>query len=236
MADCRQVDAVVDSVTHQGFFGHAGPLKIFVSQHVSLDAQRRGTRLMEGQMIPNEIKWDPNATPPQYTNNDDTVIEKDSQVRVKLVGTRNEVGGMWAIGSIKEDYLGYDIVFCVLRCMLTGEVVLESREPPDRGAVIYPAQGYTRFRDAAENARGTRRRAKPVCGHTSPKLLSSGPDRKDIHTDMARRSASRAHELGNSATNAGLKDSLMNCKKSTRDCSRTPVLSSFILCDVTRRY
>lgn len=29
-------------------------------------------------------------------------------MRVKIIGTRTEVGEMWAIGSIKEDYLGYD--------------------------------------------------------------------------------------------------------------------------------
>lgn len=58
-------------------------------------------------MIPSDIKWDPNATPPQFTNNDDTVIQPGTHVRCKIIGTRSEVGGMWAIGSIKEDYLGY---------------------------------------------------------------------------------------------------------------------------------
>lgn len=62
---------------------------------------------MSLQLIPSEIQWDPNATPPQYTNNEDTVIEPGTHVRVKILGTRSEVGEMWAIGSIKEDYLGY---------------------------------------------------------------------------------------------------------------------------------
>lgn len=61
------------------------------------------------QLIPPDIKFDPNATPPQFTNNEDSVIEPGTHVRVKLIGTRAEVGGMWAIASIKEDYLGYDI-------------------------------------------------------------------------------------------------------------------------------
>lgn len=67
-------------------------------------------------MIPSDIKWDPNATPPQFTNNEDTVIEPDTHVRVKIIGTRTEVGEMWAIGSIKEDYLGYanDMVSALL--------------------------------------------------------------------------------------------------------------------------
>ncbi|CAG7556826.1 unnamed protein product [Fusarium equiseti] len=85
------VDAVVHSINPQGFFAHAGPLQLFVSAH----------------LIPNDVKWDPNATPPQFTNNEDTVIEPQTHVRVKIIGTRTEVGEMWAIGSIKEDYLGY---------------------------------------------------------------------------------------------------------------------------------
>jgi hypothetical protein len=63
--------------------------------------------MQNSQLIPSDIRWDPNATPPQFTNNDDTVIEPGTHVRVKIIGTRTEVGEMWAIGSIKEDYLGY---------------------------------------------------------------------------------------------------------------------------------
>jgi DNA-directed RNA polymerase II subunit RPB7 len=58
------------------------------------------------KLIPSDIKWDPNGTPPQFTNNEDTTIEPGTHVRVKIIGTRSEVGEMWAIGSIKEDYLG----------------------------------------------------------------------------------------------------------------------------------
>ncbi|KAG9507124.1 hypothetical protein J7337_000673 [Fusarium musae] len=58
-------------------------------------------------LIPSDVKYDPNATPPQFTNNEDTSIEPQTHVRVKIIGTRTEVGEMWAIGSIKEDYLGY---------------------------------------------------------------------------------------------------------------------------------
>lgn len=57
--------------------------------------------------MPEEIKYDANATPPQFTNNADMVIEPGTQVRVKIMGTRTEVGEMWAIGSIHGDFLGY---------------------------------------------------------------------------------------------------------------------------------
>jgi len=57
-------------------------------------------------MIPADIKWDPNATPPQFTDNEESVIQVGTHIRVKIVGTRAEVGNMFAIASIKEDYLG----------------------------------------------------------------------------------------------------------------------------------
>ncbi|TVY27728.1 DNA-directed RNA polymerase II subunit [Lachnellula hyalina] len=90
LAHFAQVDAIVTSVNAVGFFADAGPLPLFVSSH----------------LIPTDIKFDPNATPPQFTNNEDSVIEVGTHVRVKLIGTRAEVGGMYAIASIREDYLG----------------------------------------------------------------------------------------------------------------------------------
>jgi DNA-directed RNA polymerase II subunit RPB7 len=38
------------------------------------------------------------------------VIEPGTQVRVKIIGTRTEVGEMWAIGSIHGDFLGYALM------------------------------------------------------------------------------------------------------------------------------
>ncbi|KAJ0167116.1 DNA-directed RNA polymerase II subunit rpb7 [Colletotrichum tanaceti] len=123
------VDAVVYSVNHQGFFAQAGPLRLFVSAH----------------LIPSEIKWDPNATPPQFTNNEDTIIEPGTHVRVKVIGTRTEVGEMWAIGSIKEDYLGY-VILC--KAMIRSRLQRFLREAASR--IKYPTrrgkQGFSRSR------------------------------------------------------------------------------------------
>ena len=58
-------------------------------------------------MIPSDIKFDGNATPPQFTDNQDQVIERGTHIRVKIKGIRGEVGQMYAIATIKEDYLGY---------------------------------------------------------------------------------------------------------------------------------
>ncbi|KAH0559509.1 DNA-directed RNA polymerase II subunit [Trichoglossum hirsutum] len=80
------VDGVVEKVNKMGFFADVGPLKVFVSSH----------------LIPSDIKFDANATPPQFTDNGDQVIEAGTHIRMKLIGTRSDVGSMFAIGSIKE--------------------------------------------------------------------------------------------------------------------------------------
>lgn len=59
--------------------------------------------------MPDEIKYAANNTPPAFTNNADWTIEPGTHVRVKIIGTRTEVGEMWAIGSINGDFLGYDL-------------------------------------------------------------------------------------------------------------------------------
>jgi len=63
-------------------------------------------RLTIEQLMPDDVQYDANATPPQFTNNADMVIEPGTHVRVKIIGLRTEVGEMWAIGSINGDYLG----------------------------------------------------------------------------------------------------------------------------------
>ncbi|THW39361.1 putative DNA-directed RNA polymerase II [Aureobasidium pullulans] len=83
-------DGMVSSVVSNGFFVDVGPLNIFVSK----------------AMIPSDIKFDGNATPPQFTDNADQVIERGTHIRVKIKGIRGEVGQMYAIATIKEDYLG----------------------------------------------------------------------------------------------------------------------------------
>ncbi|KAI9320664.1 hypothetical protein BX666DRAFT_1875280 [Dichotomocladium elegans] len=57
------------------------------------------------KLIPNDMHFDPNGNPPSYSSEDQT-IQKDVQVRIKLVGTRIDATEIFAIGTIKEDYLG----------------------------------------------------------------------------------------------------------------------------------
>ena len=95
----------MSSVNRMGVFADVGPLPVFVSNHVrgrTLDMCNAHVY----KLIPSDIKWDPNATPPQYTDNGDQVIEKGTHLRLKLIGMRTEPGSMYAVGTIKEDFLG----------------------------------------------------------------------------------------------------------------------------------
>jgi DNA-directed RNA polymerase subunit E'/Rpb7 len=63
------------------------------------------------QMIPSDIKFDANATPPQWTDNGEQVIEKGTNIRIKIKGLRSEVDKMYAVGTMKE-------VICYKHCWL----------------------------------------------------------------------------------------------------------------------
>jgi hypothetical protein len=114
------------------------------------------------QLIPPEIKWDPDATPPQYTDNADQVIEKGTNLRIKLIGLRSDVGAMYAIGSIKEDYLGSVIYILgfpgnlLTRVMLIGpfDSSPASRFPKYRFQrfLDYPCMSYHRCDEGNQHA------------------------------------------------------------------------------------
>lgn len=84
------VDAVVDSLNQHGFFAYAGPAEFFVSKH----------------MMPEDVKYQQNATIPMFTNNEDFTLEKGTQVRLRIRGLRSEVGNLYGIGTMAQDYLG----------------------------------------------------------------------------------------------------------------------------------
>ncbi|KAH9455838.1 hypothetical protein KEM48_003482 [Puccinia striiformis f. sp. tritici PST-130] len=85
------VDGIVGQVNKMGFFVEVGPLQAFVSSH----------------LIPSDLKFDPNANPPCFSSDEDqATIEKGTRIRLKIVGTRVDATEIFAIGTIKEDYLG----------------------------------------------------------------------------------------------------------------------------------
>lgn len=58
--------------------------------------------------------------PPQYTDHADQVIEKGTNLRLKILGVKPDVAAINAIGTIKEDYLGWVLLraWC-LKSLLT---------------------------------------------------------------------------------------------------------------------
>ncbi|KOS14608.1 rna polymerase ii subunit [Malassezia pachydermatis] len=72
-----------------GFFAEVGPLSIFVSSH----------------LLPIDYKFQPDANPPEFTSPTDNLV-KGRRVRVRIVGTRVDANEIFAIGTMKEDYLG----------------------------------------------------------------------------------------------------------------------------------
>ncbi|SGY72981.1 BQ5605_C005g03245 [Microbotryum silenes-dioicae] len=58
-------------------------------------------------LIPSDFAFDPNANPPCLTSAEENLtIEKGAHIRLKIVGTRVDATEIFAIGTIKEDYLG----------------------------------------------------------------------------------------------------------------------------------
>lgn len=57
-------------------------------------------------MIPPQLTYNVEGSTPAFTDNSEQLIEKGAQVRLRIKGIRGEIGAMFAIGSIREDYLG----------------------------------------------------------------------------------------------------------------------------------
>ncbi|KAI3727620.1 hypothetical protein L6452_16238 [Arctium lappa] len=84
------LEAVVTMVNKMGFFAEAGPVQIFVSNH----------------LIPDDMEFQ-SGDMPNYTTSDGSVkIQKDSEVRLKIIGTRVDATEIFCIGTIKDDFLG----------------------------------------------------------------------------------------------------------------------------------
>ncbi|WFC96574.1 DNA-directed RNA polymerase II subunit [Malassezia brasiliensis] len=83
------MDALVTNVNKMGFFAEVGPLSIFVSSH----------------LLPIDYKFQPDANPPEFVSPSDNIV-KGRKVRIRIVGTRVDANEIFAIGTMKEDYLG----------------------------------------------------------------------------------------------------------------------------------
>ncbi|XP_033300594.1 DNA-directed RNA polymerase II subunit RPB7 isoform X1 [Bombus vosnesenskii] len=85
------LDAIVTQVNKVGMFAEIGPLSCFISHH----------------SIPADMQFCPNINPPCYkSKEEDVIIQPDDEIRLKIVGTRVDATGIFAIGTLMDDYLG----------------------------------------------------------------------------------------------------------------------------------
>lgn len=87
-------DAVVTQVNKLGFFAQVGPLSVFVSKH----------------LIPADMSFDAQSNPAAYvsqvSDEQPQRIKKDVEVRLRIIATRIDATEIFAIGTIKDEYLG----------------------------------------------------------------------------------------------------------------------------------
>ncbi|WMV32140.1 hypothetical protein MTR67_025525 [Solanum verrucosum] len=84
------IDIYPCGILQMGFFAEAGPVQIFVSNH----------------LIPDDMEFQ-SGDVPNYTTSDGSVkIQKESEVRLKIIGTRVDATEIFCIGTIKDDFLG----------------------------------------------------------------------------------------------------------------------------------
>jgi len=85
------LDAVVTEVNKFGFFAEAGPMNLFVSN----------------QLISDDMKFESIDNANRYVSSDKSVsVQKNGEVRVRVVGMRIDAQEIFCVATMKEDYLG----------------------------------------------------------------------------------------------------------------------------------
>jgi DNA-directed RNA polymerase II subunit RPB7 len=75
-------------------------------------------------MIPPALKYSAEGSTPAFTDHAEQIVERGAQVRLRIKGIRGEIGSMYAIGTIYEDYLGW--VFVVIMLSLFADEHLQT--------------------------------------------------------------------------------------------------------------
>ena len=85
------LDATVTQVNKFGFFAEAGPMNLFVSN----------------QLISDDMKFESIDNVNRYVSSDKSVsVQKNGEVRVRVVGMRIDAQEIFCVATMKEDYLG----------------------------------------------------------------------------------------------------------------------------------
>ncbi|BDA45053.1 DNA-directed RNA polymerase II subunit RPB7 [Coccomyxa sp. Obi] len=84
------IDCVVSSVSKVGFFADAGPLQLFISNH----------------LIPEDFEYSATGEPAFVSTDEAVRVQAGAEVRLRIVGARMDASEIFCLGTIKEDYLG----------------------------------------------------------------------------------------------------------------------------------
>ena len=84
------IDAIVQQVNKLGIFVSAGALTCFINRH----------------SIPPHYSFQAEIPHCYKSENDDFAIVAEEKIRVKIIGVRTDMSGMFAIGTLMDDYLG----------------------------------------------------------------------------------------------------------------------------------
>lgn len=84
------MDAVVKQINNVGIFVDIGAVSCFINRH----------------SIPAHYEYQP-GTPASYkSEGDEPLISIEEKVRVKIIGTRADMTGLFAVGTLMDDFLG----------------------------------------------------------------------------------------------------------------------------------
>lgn len=84
-------DGIVKQVNKVGMFVEIGPLSCFISHN----------------SVPSDFQFCPDFSPPCYKSEKETIaIGVEDKIRLKIVGVRVDSSGIFAIGTLMDDYLG----------------------------------------------------------------------------------------------------------------------------------
>lgn len=84
------IDCVVSSVSKVGFFADAGPLQLFISNH----------------LIPDDFEYSATGEPAFVSRDEAVRVQAGAEVRLRIVGAKMDASEIFCLGTIKEDYLG----------------------------------------------------------------------------------------------------------------------------------
>lgn len=84
------MDGVVKQVNHVGIFVDIGPVSCFINRH----------------SIPAHYEYEPSILPACYKSAEDPAITVEEKIRVKIIGTRLDMSGLFVVGTLMDDFLG----------------------------------------------------------------------------------------------------------------------------------